>query len=170
MAYDYDKLYRSTPNALGAPTPVIEQFMSGLPHKIGRLLDVGCGQGRDALFLARLGFQVEGVDISPSGVKDMLAAAKQEGLSIKGHVQDIRSFQPNGDFDIILADRTLHMLAEADRLSVLVRLLDSVKENGWLVIADEPKNIVCFRDVLSNHSQSWAFKKTPKAYLFAQKI
>ena len=45
MAYDYDELYRTTPNALGAPTKAISDFVEKLDTGPMRILDVGCGQG-----------------------------------------------------------------------------------------------------------------------------
>ena len=53
MAYNYEALYRDTPNALGAPTPAIVDFFAKHQGQTRRVLDIGCGQGRDALFIAR---------------------------------------------------------------------------------------------------------------------
>ena len=59
MAYDYDKLYRSTPRALGEPTELFVDFFKHQAEESLRVLDVGCGQGRDALFIARMGHCVD---------------------------------------------------------------------------------------------------------------
>ena len=137
MAYDYDKLYGETPNALGNPTPVFVEFFDRFDQKQARVLDVGCGQGRDALFIARQGHSVTGVDISPNGIRDLTEAAANENLAVKGIVADLTAFTPEGLFDVILFDRTLHMLPEAPRLAVLGRLLDHADAGGWVLIADE---------------------------------
>ena len=55
MSYDYDALYARTPDALGAPTRAFVDFFDGYDRPNVRVLDIGCGQGRDALFIARLG-------------------------------------------------------------------------------------------------------------------
>lgn len=48
MVYNYDALYATEPNALGAPTPAFVQFFETFANPVARVLDVGCGQGRDA--------------------------------------------------------------------------------------------------------------------------
>ncbi|MCB1515997.1 MAG: class I SAM-dependent methyltransferase [Hyphomicrobiaceae bacterium] len=167
MAYDYDRLYASTPNALGRPTDVIERFFDDLNHRQLRVLDVGCGQGRDAIFIARKGHRVVGVDNSPHGIRDLENAARREDLPIQAVLADIRTFSPGGLFDVILIDRTLHMLGSGERVSTLASLLDHVADDGWLLIADEPSNIPDFRKVLSEHSVEWTESYATRGYLFA---
>ena len=84
MANDYDKLYGETRDALGAPTRVIVDFFERLDSMPARVLDVGCGQGRDAMFIGRLGHSVVGVDISPNGIRDLTTAAAAKGLAVEG--------------------------------------------------------------------------------------
>ncbi|WP_409070426.1 class I SAM-dependent methyltransferase [Aliifodinibius sp. S!AR15-10] len=43
-------------------------------------MDFGCGQGRDALFIARMGHRVLGVDISKTGISQMLDEANRENI------------------------------------------------------------------------------------------
>ena len=43
MAYNYDKLYSETPDALGKPTQVFVDFFDQFERKYARVLDVGCG-------------------------------------------------------------------------------------------------------------------------------
>jgi SAM-dependent methyltransferase len=156
MAYDYDALYGSTPDALGAPSRVFVDFFQNYDGVPLRVLDVGCGQGRDALFIARLGHSVVGVDLSPHGIADLNVAAKAENLQITGIAADISAFDVPGTFDVILIDRTLHMLDRQDRIAVLKRLVDHVAGKGWVLIADERKNMPDFRDVCAQHSAAWA--------------
>ena len=92
----------------------------------GRVLDIGCGTGAFVYCLAERGYQVVGVDFSPS----MLRAARKstQGKSIEfvqGDVTMGLGF-PDGNFDLVLSSYVLHGLsaelrqriyAEADRLS-----------------------------------------------------
>ena len=168
MAYNYDALYATEPNALGAPTRAFVQFFETFANPTGRVLDVGCGQGRDALFIARLGHCVVGVDLSAYGIRDLLAAAQAEGLDIAGDVADITTYSPVGMFDVVLIDRTLHMLPKDAQHDVLTRLIAHVSPMGWLLIADETSNLPAFRDVLVASGQAWTITKDGKGFLFAQ--
>ena len=169
MAYNYDALYRTTKDALGAPTKKIVDAFAALDGRRLRVLDVGCGQGRDALFIARLGHHVTGVDISTSGISAMIAAAKAEGLSVEGVVADIREFQTEQLYDVILFDRTLHMLAELQRLDVLGRLIGCVDQAGRVLIADERSNIPAFEAALLSDSRNWEIELRDRGYLFARR-
>lgn len=169
MAYDYDRLYAETPDALGPPTPAIARFFEALDRRGARVLDIGCGQGRDALFIARLGHSVVGVDLAPHGIRDMVASAEAEALPIEGIVADIADHAPDGTFDVILIDRTLHMLARPARLRVLSGLLDHTVPGGWLVIADEPSNMADFEATLAAHPQAFRIQKPERGLLIAHR-
>ena len=74
MAVTYDKYYK-TENLFGQPYPELLAFFTEYPKK-GNVLDLGCGQGRDAIPLARLGFDVTGIDNSSVGIAQMNRIAK----------------------------------------------------------------------------------------------
>ncbi len=169
MATDYEKLYRKQRNALGDPTKKIVDFFTTRQKLNSRVLDVGCGQGRDALFIARLGFRVVGVDISPSGISDMLAQSADENLGIIGDVADITKYIPDGKFDIVLLDRTLHMLSEVDMLRVLTTLINHVDEDGYVLIDDERANMAGFHRVLQDSKSDWNIISQTGNFLIAHK-
>lgn len=90
MKVEYNKYYL-TENLFGEPYPELVEFYSKIKNK-GKLLDLGCGQGRDSIPLAKLGFTVTGVDNSIAGIKQLNEIAEKEGLSLKGVVEDIYSY------------------------------------------------------------------------------
>ena len=55
----------------------------------GRVFDVAMGSGRNAVYLAKRDFVVEGVDISGEAIKEALELAKQEGVKISAQVADL---------------------------------------------------------------------------------
>ena len=87
----YDKLYQQG-NLFGRPYPQFVAFMRDWEPK-GSVLDVGCGQGRDALFLAELGYSVTGIDASQLGISQMLATAKTRNLNLNGIVADFYEYE-----------------------------------------------------------------------------
>ena len=84
------------------PAPFLVENVALLPK--GRVLDVATGYGRNALYLAGLGFQVDGVDISAEAVRYAGEAARASGLSINlrtASLEDEFKIEKNG-YDVII--------------------------------------------------------------------
>lgn len=122
-----------------------------------------------AVFIAKSGHRIFGLDQSANGIRDLVTAAKKENLVFESIVADITAFTPSGEFDVILIDRILHMLERASRLSVPRTLLDHVSENGWMLIADEFSNIEDFQSAISAHSRDWITDFQKRGYLFVRR-
>ncbi len=74
----------------------------------GRALDVAMGEGRNALFLARLGYDVVGIDRSPAAVATATSLAAEEGLQVRALVGDLETcVLPAGPFDVVVVMRYL---------------------------------------------------------------
>ena len=69
----------------------------------GRVLDVAMGKGRNALYLAKHGFEVEGVDINETSVKECREVASKRRLKIKAQVVDLTGYRISSNtYDVIL--------------------------------------------------------------------
>ena len=99
----------------------------------------------------------------------MLAAALAEGLPVTGQVADIRDVRIDGTFDILLINRTLHMLDRKDRTAVLSHMLGHVAANGWLLLLDERSNMPGFRSVVEADPADWSIDRQKGGLLFAQR-
>lgn len=75
------------------PAPFLVENVALLPK--GRVLDVAMGYGRNAIYLAGLGFQVDGVDISAEAVRYAQGAARKSGVSIS-----VRAVNLEGEYKI----------------------------------------------------------------------
>jgi tellurite methyltransferase len=93
--------------------------------KSGSVLDLGVGEGRNALFLAKNGFDVTGVDISGEGIKKFKNNAKKMKVKIKGIVCDIVDFKFDKKYDIILSIATLNFLKKGE----IKKIIKKIKEN-----------------------------------------
>jgi len=83
---DYNEAYRRTRAFFGdAPDSVLGEFITILDPALP-VLDVGCGQGRNALFLARQGFSVAAIDPSPVAVEQVDRTASDQGLDVRVQV------------------------------------------------------------------------------------
>jgi len=131
---EYNEYYQ-TENLFGEPYPELIDFYSGIEKK-GKLLDLGCGQGRDAIALAKLGFEVTGIDNSDVGIKQLNEIATQENLPLTGIVGDIYSYANYGDFDFILLDSMFHFgKKELEKeTNFLKNLIALSKVNAYITI------------------------------------
>jgi len=69
------------------PSRFLVENIDLLPR--GRVLDVAMGAGRNAVYLAQMRFQVEGVDASPEAVAQAMANARDRGVVIRTRVEDL---------------------------------------------------------------------------------
>ena len=138
MPLTYYKYYQ-TENLFGQPFPELIEFLYNYGNR-GNLLDLGCGQGRDAIALARLGFTVTGIDTSKVGIAQMNEIGAAEKLNLVGRVEDMYSFSKFDEFDFILLDSMLHFAnKEKEREKGLIQNIVSSIKNGCLLI-------VCIQD------------------------
>jgi len=107
------------------------------PLAPGRALDLGCGEGADACWLAEHGWTVVAVDISDTALGRATAAAEAHGLGdrIQFVQHDLSTSFPDGTFDLISA-QFLHSMLPFDRPRVLKRAVTAVRPGGVLLIVD----------------------------------
>ena len=129
----YDNYYQ-TENLFGEPYPELIHFFEKHPTR-GKLLDLGCGQGRDAIPLARLGYEVTGVDHSAVGIRQMQQIAEKEQLSITVLVADIYTFEDFSTYDFILLDSMFHFRkSELKKESTLAQRIINKAKKGTLIV------------------------------------
>jgi len=107
----------------------------------GRALDLACGEGRNAVWLAERGWQVTGVDFSQVGIDKGEVLARERGVSVRWVCADlVEHVPPPAAFDLV-AILYLH-LAPATTSMVLRRAAAAVASGGTLlVVGHDPTNI-----------------------------
>ena len=130
----YDEQYAVEPDLFGAPYPAFVTFVEALGGT-GEALDLGCGQGRDALMLAERGYRVTGVDVSRVGIEQMLARAQHSGLAVAGVVSDIFDFIFPTAYDLTVLDSILHFAKDRNREAALLdRAVAHTKPGGHICL------------------------------------
>jgi SAM-dependent methyltransferase len=105
--------------------------------KKSSILDIGCGTGRHSLELARRGYTVTGIDLSPSMIEKAKALAQKEDLKIGFHIRDARDFNFGETFDLaIMLCEGAFPLMESDKMnySILQNAFKSLKPGGKLIL------------------------------------
>ncbi|WP_406481756.1 class I SAM-dependent methyltransferase [Streptomyces platensis] len=103
----------------------------------GRVLDLGCGPGRNALYLASLGFDVDAVDLSPAAITWAEERARKAGALVSFHCGD--AFASAGDelsgpYDLIHDSGCFHHLPPHRRISYLALLDRLLAPGGHLAL------------------------------------
>ncbi|MFE3883112.1 SAM-dependent methyltransferase [Streptomyces lydicus] len=132
----WDGVYTARPAADGPqPNARLTETGTGLPP--GDTLDLGCGDGGDALWLARLGWQVTAVDISAVAVERLAALARAHGLGDRVTTvrADLHTSFPPGAFDLVCA-HYLHTPFDLDRAAVLRSAAHALRPGGRLLVVD----------------------------------
>ena len=80
------------------------------------MLDVGCGTGENALYLAHLGFEVWGIDAAPTAIKKAKEKARKRGITVNFLVSDALKLQSlRTNFDTIIDCGLFHVLSDEER-------------------------------------------------------
>lgn len=138
---DWDERYHTQELVWGAaPNRWVEQELSGLAP--GRALDVACGEGRNALWLAGLGWQVTAVDFSAAALEKArtLAAAQHTGSRVAWVQADATSYRPVTGMDVALLCY-LQLAAEQRRAAVRAAAASLDPGGTLLVVAHDSANL-----------------------------
>lgn len=118
----------------GAPAEEVAALADKLPRG-ARILDLGCGDGRHALFLARRGCEVTAIDNSESAIKKLNRLAHDTGCNLRVLQADMREWQFEDLFDVIIAHGSLHLIARAAWIEVIKEMKTHTRRGGHNIVA-----------------------------------
>jgi len=106
----------------------------------GSTLDVGCGTGENALYLAERGLAAAGVDGAPTAIEKARAKATQRGLHVSFEVADALDLSvPTQQFDTVIDSGLFHVFSDEDRRRFTESLGRVVRPGGTYFL-------MCFSD------------------------
>ena len=146
-------------------------FFSKYP-KDGKILDLGCGQGRDSIPLARLKFDVTGIDNSKVGIEQMNQIAETENLKLNGIITDIFRLDNFYEYDYIVLDSMFHF-AKNDRIKeteFIKKVISNIKK-GCLVIfciQDTGKKVEILKDIIELEEKVDLIENKKFKYVFEE--
>lgn len=140
----YDNLYSAREDRIlwGAePGRLIKKIKDYLPS--GAILDIGCGDGKNSLFLEKEGFTVTGYDCSIPALQGLKNRFENDGQPIRGTYQlrNIENNIPKGQYDALISYGIFHCLNPQSRISTHLNIQALVKTGGYIFFT-------CLTDVL----------------------
>ena len=147
---DYDKRYDTADYYWGiTPNNLCYEIMKLRPPvKPLKVLDLGCGEGKDAVFFAKCGYAVTAFDLSEQGIEKAKKLAEHNKVEVRLFKADVFDYSFDMEYDIIFSSGLLHFLPQTKRKE----LCESMKKytaNGGInalnVFVQKPF-IKCARD------------------------
>jgi SAM-dependent methyltransferase len=112
-------------HARSVPSALVAAWAWRIPK--GRALDLACGNGRNVLYLAELGFTVDAVDIAPAALKLAEDAARERGLAIRTTLADLDEYPiPAETYDLIITSFYMNR-------NLIPRVKDALKPDGFVL-------------------------------------
>lgn len=139
-AHDWDDRYAAQPLVWSAgPNRFLEVEAAELAP--GRALDVACGEGRNALWLAERGWRATGVDFSPVAIDKARALAAQRGVEVEWLVADVTTWVPEHHAYDFVAVMYLQLPPDARTVAYRNAAAAVAPRGTLLVVAHDLENL-----------------------------
>ena len=129
----YEKLYEGESYYWGTePADFLEKLIAlKLPGPEIKVLDIGCGEGKDAVYMAQQGYSVMAFDLTASGIRKTMRLAEERGVkTLHAYVDDINDFETAETFDIIYSTGTIQYLKEENIAGFFEKVRRLTNPNG----------------------------------------
>ena len=108
---------------------LVEFLNNNIPIKTA--IELGCGEGRNAVYMAKKGISVTALDISPVAIENAKAIAKDTSINIDFRCQDIIKDKISGTYDFVYDSGLLHHLPPHRRITYIEILKSILKPGGY---------------------------------------
>jgi SAM-dependent methyltransferase len=166
----WDELYKGAECVWGLePDWELRLYLKEIPK--GKALDLGIGEGRNAFFLAKEGFEVEGIDLAQEAVRRCNELAQREGLKVRAEVSDVREFPiPEGTYTCIVCAYVLPFLKRSEAEALIGRIKAGLAPGGVAYVAafstEDPGYKRCRERGLPEVEPNTFFSKKRRMHLF----
>jgi tellurite methyltransferase len=132
MGNPWAREYLRTPDEYiwGTEPSAFAREVSALVRAHGRVLDLGCGEGRDSVFFAAQGFEVTGVEISLAGLRKAARLARARGVEVRWVCADVGHLPLAGPYDLVYSCGSIHFVRRAERRALLQGLKALTARDG----------------------------------------
>jgi SAM-dependent methyltransferase len=136
MKIFYDLWYRfGTPPWVGQARSELVRLVESGDLLPGRAIDLGCGEGDNAIFLAQHGFQVTAGDFSPAAIAKAKAKARESATDVDFVIDDLTRLTRVGDhFDVLVEYGTFDDLSNKDRAAYVDQVRSLAKPGAKFLL------------------------------------
>lgn len=138
----WDERYKVGKEALpwdtGLPAPELVEYFERTEIKPTRALEIGCGTGTNAIWMAQQGCTVVATDLSPTAIESANEKLKESGLKVTFQVSDILDSEPvsAGSVDFVFDRGVFHVMPPDVRRNFIDRVHSALDEGGfWFCLA-----------------------------------
>jgi len=130
----WEEAYRSVESLWGLkPDRTLIEYAKIVPK--GNVLDLGIGEGRNALFFAKMGYEVDGIDISQTAVERCIERAKTQNLKVKAEVRDLKEASvPQERYSVVIAAWVLNFFTKAEVEKIVEKIKNALMKYGFVYI------------------------------------
>jgi len=133
----YDAKYAGTEYYWGKkPSPICYKVLEmNQMEKQLSLFDIGCGEGRNAVFFARNGYNVTALDLSVNGVNKTKAYAELIGITINVFEASLLDYRIDKNYDVLFSSGVLQYIPEEKRKTIIENYQKNTAEDGLNVFS-----------------------------------
>jgi len=134
---DYNQIYKNDKIVWGRePEALIKKALNFL-EKGATGLDLGCGQGKDSLFLAKKGFKITAIDLSKEAIEQIQAKIKKnKKLHIETICKNINDYKiEENKYDFIIGIDIFQFLTDKKIVNLIKDIKNKLKNNGLIIIS-----------------------------------
>ena len=128
----YDEIYQQQDYYWGfKPSATCYKVLEMMPPtKHLKLLDIGCGEGRNAVFFARNGYDVTAFDLADTGVEKTRKLAEKLGVKVNVFKANINKYRLTEKYDILFSTGVLHYIPPELRTEIFENYKEYTEDNG----------------------------------------
>lgn len=114
----------------GTQPSQLARDLAALVPQGARVLDLGCGEGRDSVYFASRGFEVTGLDVSAAGLEKAERLASERGVTVRWLCRAMVDLPAAGRFDLVYSCGSIHHVPRSDRSRLFRRLRTLTRPGG----------------------------------------
>ncbi len=133
----WDDFWKDSRHSFGAPTQTLISYAKILKNNKSQItaIDVGSGNGRYAVPLAKLGYKTSAIEISQSGINRIIEYAKIENVKVNAEKADfVDVCAQRRKYDLVLSSGLIEVIHKKDQVRAIEGLISWVKPGGVIIL------------------------------------